>query len=83
VLRIVNLQRNEKSLIISEVDNIDFENGDLLNSKKVEELKVVYNEPLSVFNPKLNRVEKIMVNNIKKHHWLIRDSKMYKILGSL
>lgn len=81
-MELVNILRKKISLIITPIDNIDFESKEVIDNELIEEFEVGVGTDIKVFNLKTQGLEVINVNSIKEgdHHWYIRDGKLFKII---
>lgn len=81
---IVILDKKQVSIILTEVNNIDWEEKEIIDVDDIEEMKYLLDDTISVFDIQKNKSIKIKVNDIKEDkHQLIIDKKRFVTLHVL
>ena len=81
---IVILDKKQVSIILTEVNNIDWEEKEIIDVADIEEIKYLLDDTISVFDIQKNESIMIKVNDIKEDkHQIIIDKKRFVALHVL
>ena len=81
---IVILDKKQVSIILTEVNNIDWEEKEIIDVADIEEIKYLLDDTISVFDIQKNKSIMIKVNDIEEDkHQIIIDKKRFVALHVL
>lgn len=81
---IVFLNKKKATIILTEVNNIDWEEKELIDVSDIDEIEYLLDDTISVFDIEQNKSTKIKVNDLNEEkHQLIIDKKRFVALHVL